>query len=147
MNEMNTFSLENLRFANELWIFLVPGVLMAIDVITGSINAWAKKDFKSNKMRQGLVKKCGEITILAIGTIFKFGFGLPWYLVGGLAFYIIVMELIIICENLDAMGVPIPKFISKALANARKKYEGGEKNGTDGSDTGRDDGGSSGPSE
>ena len=143
--EMNTFSLENLRFANELWIFLVPGVLMAIDVITGSINAWAKKDFKSNKMRQGLVKKCGEITILAIGTIFKFGFGLPLYLVGGLAFYIIVMELISICENLDAMGVPIPKFISKALANARKKYEGGEKNDTN--DTGHDDGGSNKPSE
>ena len=146
MNEMNTFSLENLRFANDLWIFLEPGVLMAIDVITGSINAWAKKDFKSNKMRQGLVKKCGEITILAIGTIFKFGFGLPWYLVGGLAFYIIVMELISICENLDAMGVPIPKFISKALANARKKIdEGGEKNDTN--DTGNDSGGSDKPSE
>ena len=41
------------------------------------------------------------------------------------------MELISICENLDALGVPIPKFISKALANARKKYEGGEKNDTD----------------
>ncbi len=132
MNE--NFTLENLRFANELWIFIVPAVLMAIDVITGSINAWAKKDFKSFKMRQGLVKKCGEITILAIGTLFKFGFGLPWYLVGGLAFYIIVMELVSICENLDLMGVSIPKFISKALANARKKYEGGEKNGTDDSE-------------
>lgn len=131
MNE--NFTLENLRFANELWIFIVPSVLMAFDIITGSLNAWAKKDFKSLKMRQGLVKKCGEISILAIGTIFKFGFGLPWYLVGGLALYIIVMELISICENLDALGVPIPKFISKALANARKKYEGGEtdESGTD----------------
>ena len=128
---VENFSLENLRFANELWIFIVPSVLMAFDIITGSLNAWAKKDFKSLKMRQGLVKKCGEISILAIGTIFKFGFALPWYLVGGLAFYIIVMELISICENLDALGVPIPKFISKALANARKKDEGGEKNDTD----------------
>lgn len=145
--ELENLSLENLRFANELWIFIVPAVLMAIDIITGSINAWAKKDFKSAKMRQGLVKKCGEITILTIGTIFKFGFGLPWYLVGFLAFYIIVMELISICENLDAMGVPIPKFISKALANARKKYEGGEKNGTSNSDSGRDDGGSGDSSE
>ena len=138
MNE--NFTLENLRFANELWIFIVPSVLMAFDIITGSLNAWAKKDFKSLKMRQGLVKKCGEISILAIGTIFKFGFGLPWYLVGGLALYIIVMELISICENLDALGVPIPKFISKALANARKKYEGGE---TDGSNDGNDNGGGS----
>ena len=58
--ELENLSLENLRFANELWIFIVPAVLMAIDIITGSINAWAKKDFKSAKMRQGLVKKCGE---------------------------------------------------------------------------------------
>jgi phage-related holin len=40
------------------------------------------------------------------------------------------MELISICENLDKMGVPIPKFISKALADAQKKLEekGGETN-------------------
>ena len=127
---MNEFNLENLRFANELWIFLVPAILMALDVITGSINAWAKKDFKSYKMRTGLVKKCGEITILVVGTLFKFAFGLPWYIVGGVAFYIIFMELISICENLDQMGVPIPKFISKALSEAQKKLDekGGEKN-------------------
>lgn len=121
MSEFNF--VEQLRFANELWIFLVPTILMAIDVITGSINAWAKKDFKSFKMRQGLVKKCGEITILMIGTLFKFAFGLPWYVVAGVAFYIIFMELISICENLDKMGVPIPKFISKALSTAQKQLE------------------------
>lgn len=120
---VENFSLENLRFANELWIFIVPSVLMAFDIITGSLNAWAKKDFKSLKMRQGLVKKCGEISILTIGTLFKFAFGLPWYVVGGVAFYIIFMELISICENLDKMGVPIPKFISKALSSAQKQLE------------------------
>lgn len=140
MNEFNV--IEQLRFANELWIFLVPAILMAIDVITGSINAWAKKDFKSFKMRTGLVKKCGEITILVVGTLFKFAFGLPWYIVGGVAFYIIFMELISICENLDKMGVPIPKFISKALADAQKKLE--EKGGeTNGNDDGNDNGGGS----
>lgn len=121
MGEFNL--IEQLRFANELWIFLVPTILMAIDVITGSVNAWAKKDFKSFKMRTGLVKKCGEITILTIGTLFKFAFGLPWYVVAGVAFYIIFMELISICENLDKMGVPIPKFISKALSSAQKQLE------------------------
>lgn len=121
MSEYNV--VEELRFANELWIFLVPAILMAIDVITGSINAWANKDFKSLKMRQGLVKKSGEITILMIGTLFKFAFGLPWYIVAGVAFYIIFMELISICENLDKMGVPIPKFISKALSSAQKQLE------------------------
>lgn len=132
MTEFN-YSLENLRFANEFWIFILPTILMAIDVITGSINAWAKSDFKSYKMRQGLVKKCGEIVILGVGTLFKFAFGLPWYVLAGIAMYIIFMELISICENLDKMGVPIPKFISKALNNAKDKIEekGGEKDGMD----------------
>lgn len=132
---MNELNLENLRFANEFWIFMVPAILMAIDVITGSINAWAKGEFKSFKMRQGLVKKCGEIVILGVGTLFKFAFGLPWYVLAGIAMYVIFMELISICENLDKMGVPIPKFISKALNNAKDKIEeGGEKNGMDKSD-------------
>ena len=142
MNEFN-YSLENLRFANEFWIFILPTILMAIDVITGSINAWAKSDFKSFKMRQGLVKKCGEIVILGVGTLFKFAFGLPWYVLAGVALYIIFMELISICENLDKMGVPIPKFISKALNSAKDKIEekGGEKDGSDDSNSGRSDDG------
>ena len=144
MNEIS-YSLDNLRFANEFWIFIVPAILMAIDVITGSINAWAKGDFKSFKMRTGLVKKCGEIVILGVGTLFKFAFGLPWYVLAGIAMYIIFMELISICENLDKMGVPIPKFISKALNNAKDKIEeGGEKDGSDDTDnSGSNDGGGS----
>ena len=56
--------LESVKFVNETWVFMIPGILMAIDILTGSLNAWAKQDFKSYKMRQGLVKKCGEVTIL-----------------------------------------------------------------------------------
>ena len=88
---------------------------MAVDILTGSLNAWAKSNFKSFKMREGLVKKCGEITILAIGQLFTIGLVLPTYIMSGVSFYIIFMELISICENLQKMGVPIPKFIKKAL--------------------------------
>ena len=122
---MNTLSevMENVKFVNEVWVFVIPGILMAIDILTGSLNAWAKGDFKSYKMRQGLVKKCGEVTILGIGELFTIGMILPTYIMSGISFYIIFMELISICENLQKMGVPIPKFIRKALSDTEKALE------------------------
>lgn len=115
--------LESVKFVNDIWVFVIPGILMAIDILTGSLNAWAKGDFKSYKMRQGLVKKCGEVTILGIGELFTIGMILPAYIMSGISFYIIFMELISICENLQKMGVPIPKFIRKALSDTEKALE------------------------
>ena len=115
--------LDKVKFANDIWVFIIPGVLMAIDILTGSLNAWAKSNFKSFKMREGLVKKCGEITILAIGQLFTVGLVLPTYIMSGISFYIIFMELISICENLQKMGVPVPKFIKKALDDTEKALE------------------------
>ena len=114
---------------------------MAVDILTGSLNAWAKSNFKSFKMREGLVKKCGEITILAIGQLFTVGLVLPTYIMSGISFYIIFMELISICENLQKMGVPIPKFIKKALDDTEKALE--EKESVDSKKEDTDDGGNS----
>lgn len=133
--------LDKVKFANEIWVFIIPGVLMAIDILTGSLNAWAKSNFKSFKMREGLVKKCGEITILAIGQLFTIGLVLPTYIMSGISFYIIFMELISICENLQKMGVPIPKFIKKALDDTGKALE--EKESVDSKKEDTDDGGNS----
>lgn len=136
-----TSILDKVKFANEIWVFIIPGVLMAIDILTGSLNAWAKSNFKSFKMREGLVKKCGEITILAIGQLFTVGLVLPTYIMSGISFYIIFMELISICENLQKMGVPIPKFIKKALDDTEKALE--EKESVDSKKEDTDDGGNS----
>lgn len=140
---MNNFTniLDKVKFANEIWVFIIPGVLMAVDILTGSLNAWAKANFKSFKMREGLVKKCGEITILAIGQLFTVGLVLPTYIMSGISFYIIFMELISICENLQKMGVPIPKFIKKALDDTEKALE--EKESVDSKKEDTDDGGKS----
>ena len=140
---MNNFTniLDKVKFANEIWVFIIPGVLMAVDILTGSLNAWAKANFKSFKMREGLVKKCGEITILAIGQLFTVGLVLPTYIMSGISFYIIFMELISICENLQKMGVPIPKFVKKALDDTEKALE--EKESVDSKKEDTDDGGNS----
>ena len=110
--------LQNFKFANEAWVLVLPIALMVIDFLTGSINAWANNDFKSKIMRSGLNKKTGEIAIIVIGELFSYGLGLPEYIMNLVSGYIIIMELTSVLENLNKMGVPIPKFIADSLSNA-----------------------------
>lgn len=107
----------NFRFVNEFWTLVTPLCLMGIDTITGTVNAFAKKQFKSKKMRMGLSKKIGEISILVLGELFSFSLGLPHYIMSCVSFYIIMMEFMSIMENVDKMGVPLPKFISDVINN------------------------------
>ena len=113
--------IEGLRFTQDLWIVLVPLILMAVDIATGFLNAWAKHDIKSSIMRQGLARKFGELVIIGIAQLFLYAVGLPKGIASGVSFYIALMELISICENLDKLGVPIPKFVKRALRNAEEK--------------------------
>ena len=118
--------LEQIHFTNLMWLLLIPVAMMAIDIVTGLINAWATNSFQSAKMRTGLAKKCGEIIIILIGMMFTYGMSLPKYILTGISVYIIFMELMSVMENLDKLGVPIPAFISKVLNNvdeALKKDE------------------------
>lgn len=109
--------LERFHFTNAIWVLVIPVCLMGIDILTGYLNAWVKGEVRSYRMREGLVKKCGEILILVIGKLFEFGLGLPVYLMNLISLYIILMELVSIAENLDKMGVPIPKFFKKGLGD------------------------------
>lgn len=122
MNDMNE-ALQNLKFAKDFWVVLMPSILMAIDVVTGFVNAWARSNIKSSVMRQGLARKFGELVVIGIAQLFFYGVGMPKYAVMGISTYIILMELISICENLDKLGVPIPKFIKKALTKAEEKID------------------------
>ena len=117
MNEI--FS--NIKFTNDAWIFLVPTILMGLDILSGMINAWAKKEFKSSKIRLGLAKKCGEILILIIGEVLTAGLMLPKYVITAISVYIIFMELTSLIENLDKLGVPIPKSIKDRINNELNK--------------------------
>ena len=113
--------INNLHFTQDLWVVLVPLILMAVDIATGFINAWAKHDIKSSIMRQGLARKFGELVIIGIAQLFLYAVGLPRGIASAVSLYIGIMEMISICENLDKLGVPIPKFVKKALRSAEEK--------------------------
>lgn len=121
--------IQNLRFTRDFWVIVVPCVLMAVDIATGFVNAWSKHSIKSAIMRQGLARKFGELVVIGIAQLFLYSMGLPKVVVSGVSFYIAIMELISICENLDKLGVPIPKFLKMALHDAQDKLtkeKGGE---------------------
>lgn len=124
MNEVIRI-LDAFEFKNEIWVLFLPIILMGFDVLTGFINAWIKREIKSAKLRAGLGKKVGEIAILVIGEFFSFALKIPPEVMKGLSFYIILMEAISIFENLDRLGVPIPKFISKVLNNDLNTIQNG----------------------
>ena len=114
---------EQFHFRNELWVLFIPLGLMAIDVLTGVIKAWAHNDFKSAIMRTGLAKKAGEIMILVVGELISYGMLMPDSIMNGISFYIIFMEVMSIMENLDELGIPIPKFVRDVINNVDDKLQ------------------------
>lgn len=114
------------HFRNELWVLFIPLGLMAIDVLSGVIRAWAHNDFQSSIMRSGLAKKAGEIVILVVGELVSFGLLLPEAVMNGISFYIIFMEIMSILENADDLGIPIPKFVKDVINNANDQLQNGQ---------------------
>ena len=115
--------IRNANFRDGNWVLIIPSVLMVVDFLTGLFNAWATGHLKSFKMREGLNHKVGELSILFMGELFTYGMRLPSIFINCVSLYIIFMEVVSIFENLDKMGVPIPKFVKKALRNASYKLE------------------------
>lgn len=126
MEEIYQF-VSQFSFRNELWVLFIPLGLMAIDILTGIVKAWAQNDFKSAIMRAGLAKKAEEILILIAGELISFGLMLPGAVMNGVSFYIIFMEGMSILENVDELGIPVPGFIKKVINNVDEQL----KNGTD----------------
>ena len=112
-----------LRFTGALWVLAVPCVLMAIDFATGFLNAWARREVQSAKMRAGLAKKLGEIAALVATKLCVTGMALPRELMTGVSLYIVLMELVSITENLALLGVPVPKKAREKLKNVRDELE------------------------
>lgn len=127
--------LNKASFRDNYWVIIIPSVLMVLDILTGVIHAWATGHLKSYKMREGLNHKAGELCVLLIGELFTYGMQLPAVFINAVSGYVILMELISIIENLDKMGVPMPKFVTSALRNAKDKIdnpsESERKEGTD----------------
>lgn len=110
--------IENVINVNNSWyILIVPLVMAGCDYLTGFIKAWRDKDIQSGKLREGLSKKFGEMIIIVISLFLQYSIGMPKEISVFLAIYISITEIISILENLAKIGVKIPKWLTKRLAD------------------------------
>lgn len=113
-------TLSKLKFLDEVWVLLVPSMMMVGDIVTGLTASWVLRNFKSSVMRQGLGKKIGELMAIIITGVICFGTNVPQFVEYFVAGYVMLMEAFSICENLKKLGVKIP-FIDKFLENVSKE--------------------------
>lgn len=123
--DVMSIDFSDVQFTNAYWVLFLPCALMVLDVLTGVTHAWMTGHLKSYRMREGLGRKAGELTILVMGALFTAAISLPPYIMGFFSLYIVVMELVSICENLKKLGIPIPKFVDRALGNIENKIQNG----------------------
>lgn len=115
--------LKSVDFRDKNWIVICPSILMVIDFLTGLIDACLRGHLKSFKMRDGLNHKAGELSILLVGEMITYGMNLPLIYMKGISLYIMLMEIVSICENLDRMGIWIPKWVKKFFRNAKETID------------------------
>lgn len=108
--------LMNLHFSNTVWVFLLPLILMILDILTGYYNAWKNGEISSSKMRDGLGKKCAELCYILVGTAFNFAFGVP-AIMYFMVIYVCYMEIVSLAENCAKLGIPVPNRIKEKLNN------------------------------
>lgn len=85
---------------------------IALDFVSGMIEAFKNKDFDSSIMRDGLVNKMGELLILVLAELaekalpyFDISIGKPIF--NGICTYIILMEIGSVIENVGNINKAI----------------------------------------
>lgn len=126
--EMIINSLPKMKFVNEFIFYLVPLIFMFCDVVSGLAKAYVQKNLISNKMRSGIIKKCGEMMIIILTAVVVYSVQWPHQIIAIVSVYMILMEIISIMENLDGIGVPIPKWIEKTINNVATDIDNGTSN-------------------
>ena len=113
---------------------MILTITMIIDYGTGMAAAWKTAALSSKKGIAGIIKKLGCLVLVIIGMVVDwsvmywlstFGAGEVYQFSFGalVAFWLTMNELISILENLEALKVPIPKFLTKVVKRLKVTAE------------------------
>lgn len=108
--------------------------VMIIDYVTGMVAAWKGKKLSSKIGAFGIVKKVCYLALVCVGM------GVDWLIYSGLrqvgvaldytiffgvlvTVWLIINELISILENLEGVGVPLPKFLLSVIKRLKISTE------------------------
>lgn len=108
-------------------VYLVCGLFILMDLLTGSIKAFKNKEFTSSVMREGLFHKCGSILCVVFGIMVDYAqsyidIGITIPVAVSICAYIILMEIGSIIENLGEIN---PEIMPKKLRSYFGKLSGG----------------------
>lgn len=104
-------------------IFILCGIFISFDILTGYLKAIKKKEINSSISRDGFIKKLGWITAIIFGYLIKYMIGVDMFLFIS-AIVCIATEGISIYENLGEIGVKL-----KFKKYFEKLKEGDEEDG------------------
>ena len=113
---------------------IVLMTVMVIDYITGMVSAWHNAELSIKKGVFGIIKKLCYLALVCVGM------GVDWLIYSGMtqvgitmnytvffgilvAIWLIINELISILENLNRIGVPLPKFITVIVKKLKNTVE------------------------
>lgn len=117
----------DISYTHAYWIFLMPLIMAAADIVTGWIQASVNGTWDSTKMRKGLYRKAGELGVVVIAYVTGMAITLPINLAALISFYVVIMEAISVLENLDQAGIPIPHWITEKLGKVAKEMDDGKE--------------------
>lgn len=100
--------ISTLNFTNIFWQGGATLIFMIGDIITGVIQAVINHELDSQKMREGLLRKIMLVLVVILGFIIQYAFNIP-AISKIVCIYIILMEIISICENLKKAGIDLGK--------------------------------------
>lgn len=103
-------------------LLVILVIIMGLDILTGSIGALLKKEFKSNVFREGLYKKLMEIVIVIVGYALDYVLAVDY--IGKSCIYLVIgMECYsVIIEN-AGQYIPIPEWLKNLINGLQNKDE------------------------
>ncbi|BDU81636.1 hypothetical protein SNUCP2_13060 [Clostridium perfringens A] len=107
------------------WLIVFYASIKTIDMLSGVLKALKNKDYRSRKMRDGLIRWVAELIAITFVLILDMFLGFKYALIGVTVSLFIYKEAGSIIENLGECGVTLPSIISEKLEvlNTNKKNE------------------------
>ena len=108
--------------------------VMIVDYMSGMLKAWGNEELSSRVGLRGIVKKLSYLMLVCVAGVVDWllwsglrqvGISLDFGFCFGLivTIWLIINELISILENLDALKVPMPKFLKNVVKHLKNAVE------------------------
>lgn len=98
-------------------------IAIVLDYISGLIKAYNTKTLSSRVGFRGLLKKLGILILVMVAVLVDRVTGNSGAIRTVIIYYFVANEGLSIIENLGAAGIPIPKFLKKALKALKKEND------------------------